>query len=207
MTSHRNFTDEQKADAVARFLKLKADGQKIRDIERIMGMNNTTLYKWVEDIKQKSKQLPPLKLSSNGAESSTTEAEAQPVPPAQKNELGHFDSAVRQQGRQMLASGMRIVDVAAKLGVPVATVAYWRKAANIAPRLRVPATADAGVAPIKSANGIGSAGAITDALIYLRHAEKEIMDMVRDGKITRPDQAHLLTLLALGALQKSTFAK
>jgi len=117
-----------------------------------------------------------------------------------KTKGGRFPDEVRQRALQLLASGLKPHEVSKQIKVKPATIAYWKSTND---RQRVPSTAVVQSAPMKQANGIGSGGAITDALIYLRHAEKEIMDMVREGKINRPDQAHLLTLLALGALQKS----
>lgn len=191
MSRAKQYTDEFKADAVKRFLELRSQGSKIRDIERVVGVPNSLLYTWANQAKKQSKQTT----AKPAAAQSTELAQL----PAVKNESGRFDPKIREEALQMLASGARIVDVARRVGVPIATVGYWKTAHQ--GKTKRPIKAEGEV--VKAVNGIGSGGAITDALIYLRHAEKEIMDMVRDGKIIRPDQAHLLTLLALGCLQKS----
>lgn len=44
-------------------------------------------------------------------------------------------------------------------------------------------------------------GTTHDAIIYLKHAERAINRDLRSGRIKKLGRAHLLTLLALGALQ------
>lgn len=182
------YTDDEKAEAVKKFLEMKAAGKAISEIEKEMGISNTALYAWVKRAKEGSRVIK--------------RATMLPSAPMQKTVNGKFPPELRQKAEQMIAAGGGLTDIARQLGVKAATVGYWKKTMDAKGRPRVAASAAVQPAPMKQVNGIGSGGGITDALIYLRHAEREIMDMVRDGKIARPDQAHLLTLLALGALQK-----
>lgn len=182
------YTDEQKAEAVKAFLELKASGKTVLDIEKQLGISNGALYHWTKLAKQNSRKLttPPKDIVATA------------IVPAEKNKSGKYPAELKDSATQMLASGMRQVDVARRLGVSTQAVQYWLKTRQT----NGAATRSIEAKPTP-AKAIGSGGAITDALIYLRHAETEIMEMVREGKINRPDQAHLLTLLALGALQKA----
>lgn len=182
------YTDEQKAEAVKAFLELKAAGKPVREIQKQLGITHGALYKWIRLAKQNSRKLttPPKDIVATA------------IVAAEKNTGGYYPAELKDMATQMLASGMRQVDVARRLGVSAQAVQYWLKT-----RLTNGVATPAPEAKLTPAKAIGSGGAITDALIYLRHAETEIMEMVREGKISRPDQAHLLTLLALGALQKA----
>lgn len=171
---NRKFTDEEKAIAVQRFLELKAAGKTIPEIEKELGIANSNLYNWTERAKRQSK-LTVKKPAPNR----------------------HVPQEIKDKALAMLDAGKRITDVAREVKVHAQTIHYWKNA-------RAKANGELLPAP-KPAKGlaIGSGGDLTDALIYLRHAEREIMQMVKEEKIERPDQAHLLTLLALGSLQRS----
>lgn len=93
------------------------------------------------------------------------------------------------------AGSMTAEAAAKKCDVTPITVRKWMRGDDIGPR---------------GANGNGhssgkpqrSAGdaAQREAIAYLRHARDEINDELRDGRIKKLSQAHLLTLLALEAL-------
>lgn len=192
----KQFTQEFKANAVKRFLELKEAGKTIPEIEKEIGVGNSSLYMWTIRAKEQSRQVTRATMLPT-----TTEAPAGKAP--EKLASGKYPDELRERGLQLIASGKKVPEVSRQLKVSPQTVHYWVKAAKQSGRVLSPPDVVQPREQPKPANGIGSGGAMTDALIYLRHAEKEIMDMVREGKISRPDQAHLLTLLALGALQKS----
>lgn len=190
MTAHKKYSDEFKADAVAKFKQAKQDGTPIMAVAKELGISDVLMHTWhakatgrpVNKGKKKPKPKPEKK-------------DHRTLPRQQ------YSIAMKQQMAAMVRTGMKAADVGRELGVPAHVVTY--AARNGIQRGSTDDQALPVVAVPKAANGIGSGGAITDALIYLRHAEKEILEMIRDGKIARPDQAHLLTLLALGAVQKS----
>lgn len=198
MRARGEFTDEFKANAVKQFLEMKAAGKTIPQIEKELGINNSSLYKWTATAKAASKQTRPGVATMLPA---TTAA-----PPstliATKNKSGRFSAEIKEKALQMIAGGMSLTDVGKQLKVKVATVSYWNMTSQGRSQKR-PNKATAVEQPAKAANGIGRTSAHTDALIFLRQAEREIMEMITDGKISRPDQAHLLTLLALGTLTKA----
>lgn len=181
MTGQKKYSDEFKADAVARFQQAKKDGTPtIVDLAKDLGVGDALLHAWAKGKpKKKAKQ----KLEKRTQYS--VDFKQRIVALASASDKSH-------------------TEIAKENGIDAYLVSYWvRNGVRRGAResgASLPATIER--APPKLVNGIGSGGDITDALIYLRHAEREIMQMVRDGKIARPDQAHLLTLLALGALQK-----
>ena len=182
MTGVRKYSDEFKADAVIKFLQAKESGRTIMDLAKELGVSDALLHAWYASAKKKNKE---------GAKKKT-----------KLDQRTQYPIELKQRAVAMMNTGMKAVDVAKELGIDGYLVNYWhrkgisRGAGQLGANLPT-------VQTTKPVNGIGGGGAITDALIYLRHAEREIMDMVRDGKIARPDQAHLLTLLALGCIQKA----
>lgn len=182
----RQFTPEERAIAVEQFLKLKAEGKTIDQIEAQLGIGNSNLYKWTGQAKQQSKELKRATMLPESAK------------PPKKGLDGRYPDELREKALQMLESGKRVHEVAREFKLNPQTVYYWKSGKGKRNGTLIPAGK-----PVTRVNGIGGGGEMQDALIYLRHAEREIMDMVKEGKIARPDQAHLLTLLALGALQKS----
>lgn len=54
---------------------------------------------------------------------------------------------------------------------------------------------------VKTAGRVAKSSGTMDALIYLEHAEREILNGIKAGVIVRINGAHLLTLLALEQLR------
>lgn len=94
-----------------------------------------------------------------------------------------YSDAVKGQALALVDSGVGQSQAARQLKLTPQVVSFWVKKRGKSP-----------------SSEPGATGAIRDAIAYLVHAEKKIMDMVRDGKINKPDPAHLLALLALGVL-------
>lgn len=186
----KQYTTDEKAEAVKKFLEMKAEGKSIKDIEKELGINNSSLYHWSEQAKAASK-----------AEKRGTVAIA--VPPAKKQHNGKYSEETKQQAVQMAASGISHAEIQRQLNLGAGVVAYWVQRNRKRSGELIPAKQAAAATGNGLASKLRSGGEITDALLFLRQAEREIMEMVRDGKIARPDQAHLLTLLALGSLQKA----
>lgn len=194
------FTDEFKANAVKRFLELRAAGKTITEIEKELGVGNSALYTWAAKAKAESKKI--------------TRATMLPDKPTSPDKGDRrIPQEIRDRALLLIDSGKTVTEAAREVNQKPATVNYWKTARDKVRGVAVSARPRINGAipmPLESfgngtgrAAGINTAGELADALIYLRHAEREIMEMVRDRKISRPDQAHLLTLLALGALQKS----
>ncbi len=178
----KQYDDEFKASAVKKFLEAKHAGVKITDVATELGVSDSLLYAWTAKAKKQSKG------------------------DHRRRQRASYPIELKQQAAELVASGMTYAEAGRKLKVDPARVTKWAhgfkrgvKGENLASK-RLPAPLPE-VIP-KPINGLGGGGELTDALIYLRHAEREIMQMVREGKISRPDPAHLLTLLALACLQK-----
>jgi transposase-like protein len=106
-----------------------------------------------------------------------------------------YSMEIKQRALAMIRAGARAAQVSRELKIPDGAIGRWK-------RDGVKRGAEPNAESPTAANSTGRGGEITDALLFLRHAEREIMRMIQDQKIARPDPAHLLTLLALAALQK-----
>jgi transposase-like protein len=192
MTANRKYDDDFRANAIAKFKQYKAEGKHITELAKELGVGDALLHAWA--AKDAGKPVRKAKSKSKAKADFRNEPRTQ------------YPLALKHQAVAMVRSGMKVAEVARQLNLHPTSVNYWRK--NPIQRGVAEAPEDDGKAQAilpapKATNGIGGGGAITDALIYLRHAEKEILEMIRDGKIQRPDPAHLLTLLALASVQKA----
>lgn len=177
----KKYDDDFKASAVTKFLEAKHAGVKITDVASELGVADSLLYAWVAKAKAENKQ------------------------DHRRRKRASYSVELKQKAQQMVASGMSHAEAARQLNVEPARVSKWAHGFKRGTKGEALAKRPAAVLPEvipKPINGLGGGGELTDALIYLRHAEREIMEMVREEKISRPDPAHLLTLLALSALQK-----
>lgn len=95
---------------------------------------------------------------------------------------------LKQRAVKLVRSGKRIVDAAFEVGVDRRLVNKW-----VAEGVKRGAARTNLQAPLNS-NGISRD--VQDVLIYVRHAERAITEMMRDGKLIRLDKAHRLILLA-----------
>lgn len=175
---------ELKAKCVAKFKEAKERGTPtIAALAKQLNISVGQLYAWVAEAKSgattKRKRFVPIE--------------------------------IKRQAVQLARSGMKQADVARQLSVKRGLISYWLKngvgdgtpAAPALPVVITPQPAAARVQPLKSVNGIGAGGELTDALIYLRHCEKELIAMIREHKVDHIDEPNLLALLALCQLQKS----
>lgn len=188
MTAQKKYSEEFKADAVAKFKHAKETGKFITELAQELGVGDALLHAWAAAADKRARSKPKGKRAKQKPKAETRT---------------QYPIALKQQAVAMVRSGMKFADVGRELKVGPSQVAYWVNR-GISRGLKEGEPSELPVPVVaKPVNGIGAGGAITDALIYLRHAEREILEMIREGKISRPDQAHLLTLLALGALQKA----
>lgn len=176
----KQFTQEEREDVVKKFLEARAAGTKVKDIEKTLGIGNATIYGWINRKRGGSKKAAPQTDSTH------------------KQENGKYPVEIRTEALQLVASGMRQHEVARKMKIGAAVLNYWVRQNRVKPSrpAAVPPTA-------KASNGMGSGGAITDALIFLRHAEEEIMEQIRQRKILHLNESHLLPLLALAQMEKA----
>ena len=93
-----------------------------------------------------------------------------------------YSKEVRAQAEKLLEQGLRPIDVAAKLKVPVASVSYWKHHPK---------------------NGAAPAGhnGTADAITFLRHSRKVLNESIRSGKAKQASRSELYMLLALDALE------
>src|SRR5262245_8652466 len=181
----KKYSDDFKADAVAKVIEAKHAGASITELAKTLGIGDALLHSWAARAKKQNKE------------------------GLRRRKRASYPLALKQRAAQMVRSGMTCAAVARELQVDAARVVRWSRDEPMrgvkGERDKRAAGRVLAVLPEvipKPVNGIGSGGEITDALIYLRHAERAIIEMVRDAKISRPDEAHLLTLLALATLQK-----
>jgi transposase-like protein len=106
---------------------------------------------------------------------------------------------------QELAAGGKAKEIAARLGITDAAVYLWRKNGAGTPKTNGARTHQVVVSralPLPApAGAVELQHAARDATLLLRKAKSELMGGIRTGRIADLDQAHLLSLLALSALQ------
>ena len=119
----------------------------------------------------------------------------------------------KQAALAELAAGGKAKAIAKRLGVSDAALYWWRKKANgneypsTTARRKGNGKGGAVVvvgAPVDTSERIGvlqQQSAMRDATIFLRKAKHELLDGIRAGNIDDLDSSHLLSLLALKALQ------
>lgn len=182
----RKFDADFKAKAVVRYLEAKHNGTPITHLAKEIGVSDSVLYAWAQQAKEANK--------AGGKKTAKTI----PAKPAQQ-ERREYSIELKEQALAMHRSGTSIPDVARELKIPYVNVHYWVRNGvqrGVGTNVTViPANQQHQPRVVNAAQ--------RDALIYLTHAEKKILDMIRDGKISKPDPAHLLTLLALTSLQEA----
>jgi len=180
----RKFDADFKAKAVVRFLEAKHNGTQITQLAKELGVNDSVLYAWAQKAKEANK--------AGGKKT------AKKIPKPAQQERREYSIELKEQAITMHRTGVSIPDVARELQVPYVNVHYW-----VRNGVHRSAGSNVTVIPANQQQPRVVNGAQRDALIYLTHAEKKILDMIRDGKISKPDPAHLLTLLALTSLQEA----
>lgn len=101
----------------------------------------------------------------------------------------HFTAEEKAKALEMVDRGMTYKKAGEAVGSSGSSVANWDKERR-----------EGGIVPKDRS---ASAQVPKDALVYLRHAKAEINKALRSGRIKEMDRAHLLTLLALDALENT----
>lgn len=202
MSERNKYSSEFKAEAVRRFREAKAKGESVRAVSKELNITESLLYLWARQQPAGARSATGIVARPAAAKGSTPTTVAMPSKGGRHG--NRYPPEFKQKCLDLMASGMKPKDVAAQMGVETSSLYQWRNkepGENASPPAAATVTPAGQLVPV--ATGASLNGLLRDVLIYLRHAEEDLMDRIRAGKLARPDSAHLLTLLALEELKKA----